>query len=57
MKGKGKLSVKQVKSTTGRGDSECKDPEAAKVKGTQDPAAPSKGQVSVLRLEVGGASS
>ena len=31
------------KTTTGRGDSECKDREAAKVKGQQDRAAPSKG--------------
>ena len=51
MKGKGKLSVKGVeKITIGRGDSECKDPAAAKVKGQQDRAAPRKGQVSVLRL-------
>ena len=49
--------MKWVKTTTGRADSECEDPEAAKVKGTQDCAAPSKGQVSVLRLEVGGAGS
>lgn len=51
MKGKGKLSVKGVeKITIGRGDSECKDPAAAKAKGQQDRAAPRKGQVSVLRL-------